>query len=492
MRLNIKFKKRIIIVVGLISLFVCITVSSITIYIFRNIAKKSTEEEEVEEEQVSITNKIIFYKDMTDLLDERAGIWEYDLLSGEDKQLLSFTQFSVGKTTDQEDFLELYARKPIISNKKDKFVFMPAWMNSEESQRLSYESNYDMYFYDLRSGSSQLITSDLNVNNGYTDPPIWAEDDNSLYIVLEEGEINEPLYEIYLDGKMEKFENLGSDVFYPRLHEGNIVFIGDGYLRFYNPTTKKLSSFTPNFSSGSHLYQESPYKIISAQKGSLRETRPIYREKIYGVDVLNTQEDRVEFYPIPESITFTPETKRIQSAILCDKYLLLGRVIPDDSSEALEAYSEMWVYDLESKRITVSFENPDPNNESHYCENEYELIYWGGDYWSNTCYRYEVDLNRKEHSTFKYCPSIVNKDLDDDCYHAEVRYKDDTYRIIEILERTFYKDDPIIPTCQERWNLKKDVSGLYLFDKEKGSDYIQIHENINDEESNIVLAVFPD
>lgn len=414
-------------------------------------------------EEEAAAKKLISYKSINILRPQpqanRIGFWEYSIDTGEGQQLLSFEDLFAGEKdsiTKGDKGLNVYALS--VNNKRDKVMYAIGVSTGESGY-----AGYDLYLYDIKENKNTLLASDLNLVPGYIQDIIWDSSDEYAYFVLSDKSGSYKLHKIYLDGRVEKLiQNSKENMFWPKL-VGNYLVFAIADTPDVLPSTYKIGIY--NLRSGElvtaitetenyfySVFLKSDRTLIKVKGGALGSVSISFKDGVYGLEQINLDDNSASTYPIPAEINLTPTTQRIQSGILCGNYVLIERVVKDESTVFGESVSDLWLFNLLNETLEAS---PISTGKDIYfnCFN-YRYITWDKD---NT--RYSLDTQTKELTTLNYSSLDYWKkeESGEQCLGSSLIFDEGEFKVIQVDGSL-----TIAGVCSDeeatgRW-------GLYLYD----------------------------
>lgn len=306
-------------------------------------------------------NKVIYYKSMPNQPTIRAGIWEYDLETNKETQLLSFFDLIDYKKNPSAK-LALYGR-PILSPDKTKIAL--------------YVSNsllYDLWLFNLVGGEKKKLLSQVSLYSGYTQEPVWSLDSNTLYITLQREGSND-LVSVDLYGNTKNL--ITGDVFWPNVVSNDTLVYNTqlpnsqeiGILNSKNNVTNIVLAPTSTYLMNVKKFQnnyliKANFPNLTYSYGGTPDV--VDKTTIYGLEKINLTTYQAETFKIPPTLVLDQNVKRIQVISFCSNTLVTLGAVENDVKSG-EKYAAFYVYNLQTETIQKIIPADNNNFIPRYC-----------------------------------------------------------------------------------------------------------------------------
>ncbi|OGY21643.1 MAG: hypothetical protein A2126_03230 [Candidatus Woykebacteria bacterium GWB1_45_5] len=428
-------------------------------------------------------SKIIYSKLMLNQPTNRAGIWDYDLKTKKERQLLSFFDL-VAPSKNISEKVSLYGNT-VLSPDKTKVAFYVGLTSQDPKSHIDIAINgWDLWFYDLVKGEKKKLLSGASLYSGYIQEPVWSLDSKSLYITLNREGRND-LFSIDLSGNSKNLAQ--GNFFWPKIIDDNTLVYNTSL-----PKTNEIGIF--NLESNTHYTISDPTSaylmmvkklennyLIKASYPDLvfgygGKPELIDKQNILGLEKINLKTHQVEKIKIPSSLSLDPAVKRIQPISFCNNnWVTLGSVQNDIKSG--EKYTSYYAYNIQKESVQQLLTSPSNTMTPTVCNFKMpnELIYSDGGAKVIT-----YDLTNQRELGVKDYSQIITKS--DGCLYDTYNYHNPSNIGGDViyLNRSFggVVCSPPVAT---------DKQGIYRVDL-RDKSFIQISYDRSDEEDQILLV----
>ncbi|MBU2577634.1 hypothetical protein KKA69_02265, partial [Patescibacteria group bacterium] len=288
-------------------------------------------------------NAVIYYKSMPNKPTRRAGLWEMDLSTKKETQLVSFEGIS-GSIGDKEK-VDVYG-SPNISPDKSKIAYYLG-KNLQDQK----DKTYSLWIYDLSIGSNKKVLENIKLKEGYIQDPVWDTKSNFLYIPLFENSRNK-LYKLDLSGNKKLLaSSYSGDILWPKILDNLIVFNTSlpstsqlGVLDLYTDQVKVID--LPHTTYFANVDLLDPNTLLVSSNLILSSQGAIDQNFVAGLEKVDLKTGNYTYVKLPKDQALPATMKRLAPLLTCNKtWSILGTI--EDDGKHFEKITQYILYNIQ-------------------------------------------------------------------------------------------------------------------------------------------------